>query len=51
MGRSIDKNYRKPFHGKLAATRITVEVMCEECPHFSQWIETLEALSMESEDG
>ena len=48
---SLYGNYQKPFHGRLAATRITVEVMREECPHFNEWIDTLESLATESEDG
>lgn len=40
----IYQYYRKPFHGVLAAKRITIDVMLEECPHFSEWVIALTAL-------
>lgn len=36
--------YRKALHGILAAKRITIEVIRRECPHFSEWLTTLESL-------
>jgi hypothetical protein len=36
--------YRKPLHGVLAAKRITLEAMRSECPHFNEWLESLEKL-------
>jgi len=42
--------YRKPLHGVLAAKRITIEVMIDECPHFKEWIETLGMLGEEDDE-
>ena len=36
--------YNKPYHGVLAAKRITVEKMLEECPHFREWLTWLQSL-------
>ena len=36
--------YRKPFHGVLAAKRITVEKMLSQCPHFNEWVTWLRSL-------
>lgn len=41
--------FRKPLHGVLAAKRITIETMIEECPHFKQWVTDLGSLG-EQED-
>jgi hypothetical protein len=35
-------DYRKRLHGLIAAQRMGVGVMTKECPHFSQWVETLQ---------
>jgi len=34
-------NYNKPFHGTLISTRIGVQQLLNNCPHFKQWIESL----------
>jgi len=36
--------YQKPVHGPLIACDIGLDVMRRECPHFSGWLQTLEAL-------
>lgn len=36
--------YQKTLHGPLVTKRIGLEKLCEECPHFSEWIEWLESL-------
>jgi len=38
--------YRKPLHGAIAAARIGLDAMRQACPHFGQWIERLERLSL-----
>lgn len=40
----IYQYYQKPLHGVLAAKRITVEAMMEECPHFKTWVMALESI-------
>lgn len=37
-------DYRKRLHGLIAATRIGIEIMRTECPHFAGWLRTLESL-------
>jgi hypothetical protein len=39
---SIFPFYQKPFHGVLAAQRIGIETIREECPHFNEWVTALE---------
>jgi hypothetical protein len=41
---SLHPPYSKPIHGTLAAIAIGIERMREECPHFRDWVERLEAL-------
>jgi hypothetical protein len=36
--------YEKPFMGVLASLQIGLEAMRSECPHFSAWLERLEAV-------
>ncbi len=36
--------YRKPLHGTLAALEVGIAAMREECPHFHEWVERIEAL-------
>lgn len=36
--------YKKTRHGPLAAERITLAVMEQECPHFHGWMDSLRAL-------
>ena len=36
--------YQKPFHGALAARRIGIDVIRQECPHFNEWLSALESL-------
>ncbi len=38
--------YRKPTMGTLAALGIGLEKIQEECPHFKEWLEHLETLSL-----
>lgn len=33
--------YRKPLHGAIAAKRISIEIMRQECQHFDQWVQAL----------
>ena len=40
-------NYRKLFHGLIAAKRIGIDAMRKECPHFAQWVEVLESLGQQ----
>jgi hypothetical protein len=42
-------SYRKPLHGVLAAKRITIDVIRGECPHFDEWLTTLEKRAVVSE--
>jgi hypothetical protein len=42
---SIFAGYRKRTDGLTAARRIEVDAMRDECPHFAQWLGTLESLS------
>lgn len=37
--------YQKPFHGPMIAIDIGLETMRERCPHFAQWVASLEALA------
>lgn len=41
---SLFPSYQKPFHGVVAAQRITIEVMLGACPHFRDWVATLAAI-------
>lgn len=41
--------YQKTFHGILASKVIAIETMRRECPHFDEWLTTLESLVTESE--
>jgi hypothetical protein len=43
---SVFPFYRKPFHGAVAAKRVTVEKMLEECPHFKEWVTWLQSLGI-----
>ncbi len=36
--------YRKPLHGPLVMGEISLDRIRNECPHFNQWLEKLEAL-------
>ena len=46
----IFQYYRKPLHGALAAKRITIEIMIEECPHFKQWVTALGSLGIQEDE-
>ncbi len=37
-------DYKKRIHGAIAAKRIGIEAMREACPHFADWVKTLESL-------
>jgi hypothetical protein len=41
----LSPGYRKPLHGTLAALEVGVNTMRQECPHFREWVERLEALA------
>jgi hypothetical protein len=43
--RSLANHYQKVTDGNLAATRIGLEAMRQRCPHFDQWLGSLEMLS------
>lgn len=36
--------FQKPLHGVIAAQRIGIETIRQECPHFHEWLTALEAL-------
>jgi hypothetical protein len=38
-------SYRKVFHGVIIASKIGLEKIREECPHFNHWVTQLESLS------
>lgn len=40
--------YQKPLHGVLAAKRIALETIRAACPHFGEWLTTLERLESSS---
>jgi hypothetical protein len=40
--------YQKPLHGAIAARRIGIEVIRQECPHFNEWLTVLELLGQTS---
>jgi hypothetical protein len=40
----VMNGYQKPFHGPIAAQRIGLARIREKCPHFHEWLTTLEAL-------
>ena len=40
-------NYRKVIEGTQAAAAVGIPIMREECRHFREWIELLEALAGE----
>ncbi len=42
-------DYRKRLHGVIAASRIGIQHMREECPHFNAWVEALERLAVKVE--
>ena len=44
---SVFPFYKKPFHGAVAAKRVTVEKMLDECPHFKEWVTWLQSLGGE----
>lgn len=37
-----DNQYQKTLHGPIIALEISLEVIREKCPHFDQWLYTLE---------
>ena len=39
-------DYRKRLHGLIAAQRMGIDVMRNECPHFARWVEILESLGL-----
>ncbi len=43
--RAIYAGYRKILDGTLAAEAVGIDRIRQECPHFRQWIERLEALA------
>ena len=43
--RSLAEHYQKVTDGNLAATRIGLESMRQKCPHFDEWLGSLEALA------
>ena len=42
--KSIAPQYDKVVHGTIAAQRIGLPTIKEQCPHFARWLETLEHL-------
>jgi len=43
----LHPSYRKPLYGTLAALEVGINRMRQECRHFRNWIEQLEALGSE----
>jgi hypothetical protein len=41
----LDPSYRKRYDGMLLAQNIGLNVMRAECPHFNEWIRSLETLA------
>jgi len=41
---TLHPEYRKPLYGSLAALQVGINMMRQECPHFREWVEQLEAL-------
>ena len=44
---AVCPNYRKVIEGAQAAAAVGIPIMREECQHFREWIESLEALAGE----
>jgi len=44
----LSPGYRKPLHGTLAALEVGINRMRQECPHFREWVERIEALGAEN---
>jgi len=42
---TVIEGYQKPAHGALIASRIGIERIRGQCPHFAEWLSTLEALT------
>jgi hypothetical protein len=42
---SLVPNYVKPLHGNIAAIQIGLHDIRAACPHFSDWLSRLEALT------
>ena len=40
---SVIEGYQKPAHGALIASRIGIQAIRNECPHFAEWLSVLEA--------
>lgn len=40
--KKIIPNYQKDLHGSILSKAIGLEVMREKCPHFNNWIESIE---------
>jgi len=38
-------DYEKPLHGSLIAMDIGLDVICQQCQHFAQWIQKIESLA------
>lgn len=45
LASALRPRYRKTTHGPLAAKRITLNVIEQECRHFRSWMDTLRALA------
>jgi hypothetical protein len=37
-------DYQKPLYGALIALNIGLTTLCQECPHFAEWVQWLEQL-------
>ena len=44
-------DYRKRLHGLIAAKKMGLEIMRDQCPHFAQWITLLESMGGQEADG
>ena len=45
---ALARDYQKVTDGNIAASRIGLETMRRECPHFKSWLQRLRALSQKS---
>ena len=42
--KALFPGYQKPLHGPIVIGRIGLETVRAECPHFNEWLTTLERL-------
>lgn len=42
--KQLYSEYQKTFHGPLIARQISIDVICDQCPHFTQWLTKIETI-------